>query len=177
LSAQACADAGLFSLGLDSECFTHSFFSNHVYAEDPDNRGGSSSAGGGVHMRTAQGDVSPEDIFNMFFNGMAGGPGFHVYSSNGGMQFRGGRAQQARRQQHGNGGAAAQGQQHQPAWALLKQLIPILLFAFLSFLSQSSDGGETHHPMPGQDKYYSLVVSSSDLDAVMKLFVLGDGVY
>lgn len=127
--------------------------------EDPDNRGGGGGGGGGVHMRTAHGDVSPEEIFNMFFNGMAGGPGFHVYSTGfgpGGVQFRAGRPfQQQRRQQ--------QGRQAQPDRAsglqLLFQLLPIILIALLSFMSQS-DGSESYSgPMPGENKYFSLTVS------------------
>jgi hypothetical protein len=135
-----------------------------LYAtEDPDNRG-SGSGGGGVHMRTAHGDVSPEDIFNMFFNNMAGGggAGFHVYSTGfgpGGVQFRAGRPQGQRRQQQGQ---AAQ-QQGAPGLQLLFQLLPIILIALLSFMS-NSDGTQTYNaPMPGENKYFSLTVSVEEV--------------
>jgi DnaJ-domain-containing protein 1 len=123
--------------------------------EDPDNRGGGMRAGG-VHMRPGQ-DLSPEDIFNAFFGGGGmpggmGGPGFHVYSTGfgPGMHFRAGgpgmrqRAQQ--QQQNGN-----------PGLGLLIQMLPILLIMLVSFFNYSADSG--FHPMPGENKYFSLTVS------------------
>ena len=107
-------------------------------------------------MRTAHGDVNPEDIFNMFFNGMGGGaPGFHMYTSGfgpGGVQFQAGRPRAQRRPQ----GQPAE-PQRSPGLQLLFQLMPILLIALLSFMSQS-DGTDSFssRPMPGENKYFSL---------------------
>jgi hypothetical protein len=114
-----------------------------------------------MNMRPGQ-DVSPEDIFNMFFNGMAGGgvggPGFHVYSTGFGggpnMQFRPGRRPQQQRRQ----GQGQPQQQQAPGWNLVVQLVPILIIALLSFFSQSDGSGAAHRPMPGENKYFSLLV-------------------
>ncbi|GMH88709.1 hypothetical protein TrVE_jg991 [Triparma verrucosa] len=105
---------------------------------DPDNTGGSSDpfagfrrgggGGGGRH-----GEVDPEDIFRMFFNGGMGGgmgggfggPGFRVYSSGtgfGGMPNRR-HTERGRRQQEAGGGQG------------LLQLLPIIFFILMSFVS------------------------------------------
>ena len=129
--------------------------------EDPDNRGGGmrrGGGGGGGHMNFHGQDVSPEDIFNMFFGGGMppgmgggmGGPGFRVYSSGFGPGFGNMRAQQqqarARQQQRQ--------QQQQPENILnqLLQFLPLLLIMALSFFSGSdSTSGAT-----GNSRYYSL---------------------
>lgn len=126
--------------------------------EDPDNRGGGGAAArhGGVHFRRGQ-EVSPEEIFNMFFGGgmpMGGGgiPGFHVYSNGfaggfGGPQFR---QQQAR--------PRGQREQEDPPVGLgsLLQLLPFLIIMLLSFFNfNSGDSGSTGN------RYFSLTVSEA----------------
>jgi len=138
------------------------------FAEDPDNRGGGMRPGGGMHMRHAGQEVSPEEIFNMFFGGgmpgmhAAGGPGFHFYSTGfgpGGVQFR--TAQRPRRAR-GRGAAEADNAQEEtsPSLGLLLQLLPVLLIAFLSFM-RANDTGEVNLSgiMPGEGKFFSLTVS------------------
>lgn len=120
--------------------------------EDPDNRGGGGGGPGGVHFRRGQ-EVSPEEIFNMFFGGgMAGGggmPGFHVYS-NGfgggfggpGMSFRGQpRAQRQAREEPNVG------------FGNLVQLLPFLLIMLISFFNMGGQTGSTGN------SYFSLTVS------------------
>jgi DnaJ family protein B protein 12 len=130
--------------------------------EDPDNRGGGGAAAraGGVPFRRGQ-EVSPEEIFNMFFGGgmpTGGGgmPGFHVYSNGfgggfGGPQFR--QQQQARGQR-----ARAQPEQDPPAVGLgsLIQLLPFLIIMLLSFFN--SNGGESGST---GNRYFSLTVSEA----------------
>lgn len=130
--------------------------------EDPDNRGGSGGAArgpGGVHFRRgADGDINPEEIFNMFFGGgmpmNGGGRGFHVYT-NGfggpGMQFGGARQQRAagpRQQDAAQGGMMG--------FATLMQFLPFLLILTLSFFNLQGDGGQSY----SQNRYFSLTVSS-----------------
>lgn len=123
--------------------------------EDPDNRGGAGAGPGGVHFRRGQ-EVSPEDIFNMFFNGgMAGGGmpgGFHVYSNGfgggggfGGPSFR--QAQQAR--------TRGQQQREEPnvGFVNLVQLLPFLLIMLISFFNMGGQSGSTG------SSYFSLTVS------------------
>lgn len=135
--------------------------------EDPDNRGG--GGGGGVHMRHRGGqEMSPEDIFNAFFGGGmpggggggAGGPGVHFYSTGfgPGMHFRAGGG--------GGGGIPRRQQQQQPdtqpGIGMLLQLLPVLLFVVLSFLSQSDTthgSSASSRPMAGENQYFSLTVS------------------
>lgn len=126
--------------------------------EDPDNRGGSAGAArgpGGVHFRRgADGDINPEEIFNMFFGGgmpmNGGGRGFHVYT-NGfggpGMQFGGARQQRAagpRQQDAAQGGMMG--------FATLMQFLPFLLILTLSFFNLQGDGGQSY----SQNRYFSL---------------------
>lgn len=136
--------------------------------EDPDNRGASRAAGGGmggVNRRHGGQEMSPEDIFQAFFGGGmpggggGGGPGVHFYS-NGfgpGMQFRAGggprRGQQQQQQQRGGGQAEPQA----PGLGMLMQLLPVLLFMALSFLSQSdTTQSGSARPMSGENQYFSL---------------------
>lgn len=119
--------------------------------EDPDRRG----------MRRGPQfngqEVSPEDIFNMFFgghpgNGGFGGPGVRVYSTGfgpgfafGGMHPNMGRQQQQQQQQRQEGGAMGQ----------LLQFLPLLLILFLSFFNMPGDSATG----VGGSKYFSLTVS------------------
>ena len=136
--------------------------------EDPDNRGGGMRPGGGVHMRPGQ-EVSPEEIFNMFFGGgmpgmHAAGPGFHVYThgfGGPGMQFGGRRARGRQQQRH-------PAEDHAPGFGILFQFLPIILIMLVSFVRFN----ETEVPrgsMPGENKYFSLTVS---IEGTFSLFVV-----
>jgi len=146
----------------------------HIYdrygEEDPDNRGGGvRPRGGGVHMGGQ--DVSPEEIFNMFFGGGMGpgmnpGGGFHVYTGGfgpgGGIHFAraGGPRHRAQQQQQRRRGGQAGAEPENPGLGVLLQFLPILLIAAMSFLKFN----ETEMPrgaMPGENKYFSLTVRSS----------------
>lgn len=131
--------------------------------EDPDNVGGVRSRGrrgGGVHMNGQE--VSPEEIFNMFFGGgMAGGgmgPGFHMSSGFGGpgVHFQAGVPRRRTRP-----GPAGQPQQQQAARAegaalqMLFQLLPVIMIFMLSFLRMGEQATS------GQNQYFSLTVSST----------------
>ena len=137
--------------------------------EDPDNRGGGGGArrgGGGANFNGQE--VSPEDIFNMFFGGgmppggMGGGmgPGFRVYSTGfgpgggGGMAFGGMhpnmRARQQQQQRH-----RQQQQQHADGiLGTISQLLPLILILILSFFKMSSDNNST--TTTGGNRYFSL---------------------
>jgi len=140
--------------------------------EDPDNRGGGAGGmrhhGGGMHFRPGE-EVSPEDIFNMFFGGgMPGGPGMRgMHRGPGGMHFYTnfgggpgaafGRAQQQQRRRQ-------QQQQQQddspPGLANLIQLLPFLLILIMSFMNMtdysSPNRSNTAHKSPGLNRYFSL---------------------
>jgi DnaJ family protein B protein 12 len=123
--------------------------------EDPDNRGGGGAAAraGGVHFRRGE-EVSPEEIFNMFFGGgmpMGGGgmPGFHVYSNG----FGGGFGGQQFRQQQARGPPE---QDSPPGLGKLLQLLPFLVIMLFSFFnSNRSESGSTGN------RYFSLTVSGT----------------
>lgn len=125
--------------------------------EDPDNRGGGMrpGGGGGVHFRPGQ-DVSPEEIFNMFFGGgmpggmhMRGGPGMHFYSNFGGPGMRG--AQFRQRDER----AQARPEQTVGMGGLL-QLLPFLLILVLSFMNNMSSDSSTTTYSSGENRYFSL---------------------
>ena len=131
--------------------------------EDPDNRGGGmrpGGGGGGVHFRPGQ-EVSPEEIFNMFFGGgmpggvnMRGGPGMHFYSNFGGAGMRG--PQFGRRpgqQQAERPAEQAQG------FGNIMQFLPFLLILVLSFFNSTGSGGSSASYSAGENKYFSLTVS------------------
>jgi DnaJ family protein B protein 12 len=145
--------------------------------EDPDNRGGGGGGGGmrhrgpgGMHFRPGD-EVSPEDIFNMFFGGMAGGPGMHgMHRGPGGMHFytnfggpAGGfaRAQQQQQQRRGTAGPAEEGPG--PGLGNLIQLLPFLLIMLLSFMNMTDNGGKPSTGSTprnvGEGRYFSLMVS------------------
>jgi curved DNA-binding protein CbpA len=141
--------------------------------EDPDeNRPPGRGPGGGVHMRHGGQEMSPEDIFNAFFNGHMGGGGFggngmHFYT-NGfgpGSQFR----PQQRREQQRPQQQGQQQQQQNTGFAALFQLLPILFFLVLSLLS-SSGGDGTSSMNPGEGKYFMLTVRFRDLCAGCSYF-------
>jgi DnaJ family protein B protein 12 len=147
--------------------------------EDPDNRGGGGmrpgggfGGPGGVHFRPGQ-EVSPEEIFNMFFGGMGGpgmgggmhrGPGgMHFYTNFGGPGGMGGFPQQRRRRAAG-AGQAQQQDDPAPGIATLTQLLPFLIIMILSFMNMgdmNSQGGSTSTSgkSQGLDRYFSLTVS------------------
>ncbi|XP_072138748.1 dnaJ homolog subfamily B member 12a [Mobula birostris] len=72
--------------------------------------------------RGFEADISPEDLFNMFFGGGFPSGNVHVYS-NGRMRYTYHRPE--RREQHGDGGLA-----------LFVQLMPILILVIVSVISQ-----------------------------------------
>ena len=129
--------------------------------EDPDNRGGGMRPGGGGFGHGQE--VSPEEIFNMFFGGgmpggMRGGgfragPGVHFYSSG----FGGGFPQQAFRQQRRRGQQQQQDEENRSPIANLIQLIPFLFILLMSFYNMTDTGGET--TSTGENRYFSLTVS------------------
>ncbi|XP_034040866.1 dnaJ homolog subfamily B member 12a [Thalassophryne amazonica] len=75
------------------------------------------------HHREFEADISPEDLFNMFFGGGFPSSNVHVYR-NGRMHFAQ-QNRQERREQHRDGGLA-----------LFVQLMPILILIIVSALSQ-----------------------------------------
>uniref|UniRef100_A0A7S1BJR3 J domain-containing protein n=2 Tax=Corethron hystrix TaxID=216773 RepID=A0A7S1BJR3_9STRA len=123
--------------------------------EDPDNRGGGM---GRTHFN--QQEVSPEEIFKMFFGGGVGpmggmgggvhmGPGFRVYSTGfGGPQFRSARQQPQQGQ--------PQRQQEQFSWQSLIQFVPLLFLVILSFISSPDESTNSH---TGGSQYFSLTHS------------------
>ncbi len=115
----------------------------HESAQSMNNGGGSSGFGGGFHGSPfhfgQQGEINPEELFNMFFSG-AGlrqrgtGRGQHFFH----QQFGGNQ----RAQQETHRGEEAE---HKPqGFGQLLQLLPMLLLFLLSF---SSFGGNTQ-PQP-----------------------------
>ena len=127
--------------------------------EDPDNRGGGMRpGGGGVHFRPGQ-EVSPEEIFNMFFGGgmpggvhMRGGPGMHFYSNFGGPGMRG--AQFRQRQQRD----PREAQEQVPGLGSLIQMLPFILIMAISFFNMSDSGSGTAPNAVGENRYFSLTV-------------------
>lgn len=127
--------------------------------EDPDNRGGGAGHGpfGGMRHHGGQ-EMSPEEIFNMFFGGgmpgmHTGGPGVHFYTTGfggPGMQFRAGRPP---RRQH-----AAQADPPPSGFNLLFQFLPILVILLVSFL-RFGEQDVSQGVMPGVNRYFSLTVS------------------
>jgi len=123
--------------------------------EDPDNRGSAAGRPGGVHFRHGE-EMSPEEIFNMFFGGGMpagmggmGGPGFRVYGSGFGPGFAahmGGARQRQRQQEAQNAGGIGQ----------FAQLLPLLLLFVLSFFNLPGDDGSSH---TGGSRYFSLTHS------------------
>lgn len=136
--------------------------------EDPDNRGGGGARYAAGFPRGPNGqEMSPEDIFNMFFGGMAGpgmgrgagfgGPGFRVYTTGfgpGGFYVH----NPAQRQRAG----AQQQQQERASWAQLVQLIPIIVLFFMSFLSIP----QTQEVGTGGSPYFSLTQSPPFVNAL-----------
>ncbi|KAA8909822.1 hypothetical protein TRICI_004355 [Trichomonascus ciferrii] len=137
---------------------------------DPDSRGGggpsgfsgfsragAGGGGGGPGMHFQGADISPEDLFNMFFgggggpagaqfSGFGGGPGIRVHTFGGGSPFafggpnmRGARAQR--------GGAAPP--QEEFSLRNLTQLLPLLLLfglpILMSLFGDSTSGGYTNN--------------------------------
>lgn len=130
--------------------------------EDPDNHGGGmrrGGGGGGVHFRPGQ-EVSPEEIFNMFFGGgmpgganMRGGPGMHFYSNFGGPGMRGAQFRQRQRDPR------AQAREEQaPGLGNLLQLLPFLVILAISFMNMSDSGSSTTSYVTGENRYFSLTV-------------------
>ena len=138
--------------------------------EDPDNRGGGGGMrrGGGAQFNGQE--VSPEDIFNMFFGGGmppgAGGGGgggmgngFRVYSTGfgPGMAFGGMhphmRARQQQQQRHRQQQQQQQQQQADGILGTISQLLPLIMILLFSFFNMSANdtSGAT-----GGNRYFSL---------------------
>lgn len=151
--------------------------------EDPDNRGGGGGGfggmgrrPGGMHMHQGQ-DVSPEEIFNMFFGGGGmpgmhtrggGGQGFHFSSNGFGNPGRRPRAQ-PRQQEQG------QQEQQAPSLGMLFQFLPILLIMLVSFFKYDEGqgmAGSAGGSMPGENRYFSLTVRQSSCLLVVAMFML-----
>jgi DnaJ family protein B protein 12 len=145
--------------------------------EDPDNRGGGGGMRrhGGMHFRPGD-EVSPEDIFNMFFGGgMPGGMGGSMHRGPGGMHFysnfggggMNGFARAHQQQQQRRRAPAGQAQRPQnddapPGLASMMQLLPFLLILALSFFNMNDGtgmGSAGGTASPGLDRYFSLTVS------------------
>lgn len=125
--------------------------------EDPDNTGGAGMRRHGGFGRRGE-EVSPEDIFNMFFNGMGpagpgmrGGPGFRMYTAGpGGFNFNMGRPRQRQGQQQ-------QQQRQQPNGVqTLFQLLPLVLLMLLSFFSFESSDTSYSKGVSTMNQYFSL---------------------
>ena len=137
--------------------------------EDPDNIGGGRGmgrrgGGGGVHMHGQE--VSPEEIFNMFFGGGAAGmggmgPGFHMYT-NGfggpGMNFQAGGP---RRRPRGPGGQQPRNGREENGLQMLFQLLPVIMIFLISFLRWGDTGSSSY--ASGQYQYFSLKVSAGQI--------------
>ena len=82
--------------------------------------------GGGYHR---QGEMDPEDIFNMFF-GMPAGGGAHMHRRGNVYHYNTGGG--GRQQQQGGGGGGGNA-----GYAQLVQLMPLLLLFLFSFLGNN----------------------------------------
>jgi DnaJ family protein B protein 12 len=141
---------------------------DHSGEEDPDNRGGGmrpGGGGGGMHFRPGQ-EVSPEEIFNMFFGGgmprggvnMRGGPGMH-FNFGGGPGMRGAQHQHRQRQRD----PRAQAREEQvPGLGNLLQLLPFLVILLISFMNMGDSGSSTSSYTTGENRYFSLTVSAKN---------------
>jgi len=129
--------------------------------DDSDNLG----QGGGTGFRRGPGgpDMTPEEMFNMFFGGMGGmnggsgggfgGSGFRVYSTGfgpGGFAFNAGGMPRRQQQQQ-------QGQRESSPFAALMQFVPILLFFLMSFFSFPDDTTSIGKGTGQNNPYFSLV--------------------
>jgi len=139
------------------------------HGSDPESRSsGMSSAGGGPsgfagHPFGAQfeGELSPEDLFNMFFGGggggmMGGGPfGSTVFTTSFGQGgFRTTRVNTGRRS---NAGAQAQAQADASPRTMIMQLAPLFILFLFTFLSAIPN---IFGPSPTPDPSYSFSQTS-----------------
>ncbi|KAJ3411722.1 ATP-dependent RNA helicase dbp6 [Chytridiales sp. JEL 0842] len=107
--------------------------------------GGGFSRGGGGHPFAQGGfgeEISPEDLFNMFFGGDLGGGGIHFRSNFGGPAFRTHSTQARRRQAYQQAQRNANNQQggDNNRMVQLVQLLPIIVLLLFTFLSNLFDG-------------------------------------
>uniref|UniRef100_A0A7S2PL89 J domain-containing protein n=1 Tax=Leptocylindrus danicus TaxID=163516 RepID=A0A7S2PL89_9STRA len=137
--------------------------------EDPDQNSGGMGGMHRAHRTHFNGqEVSPEDIFNMFFGGGMqggrgggmGGPGFRVYTGGfgpGGFGFQAGGFPQ----QHARGQQQQQQRDPPTIFQQMAQFLPIILFFLLSFVNlpdDASSGG-------GNKQYFSLTKEAPFLNA------------
>merc|ERR1711988_453567 len=114
--------------------------------------------GGNVHMNGQE--VSPEDIFNMFFGmhgpGM-GGPGVRVYTNGFGPGFgfqAGGMPRQRQRgggERRGGGGGEREQPRPPSLWNMIVNFMPMLILMLASFARFGDDMGGQRY-MPGEQK-------------------------
>lgn len=116
-------------------------------------------------------DVTPEEIFNMFFGmhgaamggGMGRGPGgFRVYRTHGGHPFGGGQQRYEQDPRHRGRGqhqyqqGPGQGQQQEHPLGVmgqLLQLLPVILLLFLSLFSFPHDGAERPYSLHRTERH------------------------
>jgi DnaJ family protein B protein 12 len=116
-------------------------------------------------------EVSPEEIFNMFFGGgmpgmhRGGNPGFAYTNGFGpGMQFRAGGPNRRQRRQQGQQQQGQQQQQQQaPGNGIFLQLLPILLIMMVSFFRYDEHQVPRGGSMPGEGQYFSMTVGGHSL--------------
>mmetsp|Transcript_11299 Transcript_11299/g.27243 ORF Transcript_11299/g.27243 Transcript_11299/m.27243 type:complete len:427 (-) Transcript_11299:125-1405(-) len=126
--------------------------------EDPDNTGGGMGGmrrGGGVHMNGQE--MSPEEIFNMFFGGGMGGgmggPGFRMHTTGfgpGGFHFQQGGAPRPRRQRGQQQQQRQAPNQQQASLGMLIQFLPLLMIMLMSFFRFGDDSSGA------DNRYFSL---------------------
>ena len=120
----------------------------HEQAERVDQQGGHGGfggmPGGGFHFNGAE--MSPEDLFNMFFNGGGGGRVFHTGFGGPGLRQRGGRMYTTNYGRHDRGDpheAEAQNNNQNPLSMFQKlfQYLPILMLMIMTFGGFQTDSG------------------------------------
>jgi DnaJ family protein B protein 12 len=139
--------------------------------------GGHAGRGHGFPFGGGRGhDVSPEEIFNMFFQGAGpgfqaqfgrGGGGFHSFNFGGNGKFR----QQQQQQQRGGG---RQGEQQPPAnmFQTLLQFLPIIVMILLTFSNYSSNYNSPLFAFVPQGQYqHERYTSSRGVSLDIKYYV------
>ena len=130
----------------------------HEQSERVEQQGGHQGGfpGGGFHFNGNE--VSPEDLFNMFFNGgRGGGRVFHTNFGGGGMRQRGGGFNfGGRPQQNGNGNNERENG-NQSIFQKIFQFLPIIMLLLMTFGGFSTDSYST----PTERNSFSLTPKGS----------------
>lgn len=128
--------------------------------------GGGNGFPGGFYR---QQDVSPEDIFNMFFQGA--GPGFQAHFGRGGFQqfhFGGGRQHRQQRQQ-------AQPPQQVNLFQQILQFLPIIIMLLMTFSNYSGNYNQPIFSFSPQGSYqHEISTSSRGISPDIKYYVNSD---